>query len=95
MFYKYLYDVYRNSILKKSGLYSEIAEHHAVVECIMNLARVFTFLLLMIVGILKSMFIFKLYTVITVTGSASMFIILMIYENKFEKNNENKKEASH
>ena len=78
IFYKYLYDLYRNSILKVSGLYGEISEHHTVVESLMNLARILTFLTLMLVGLFKSMLIFKIYTVVAVIGTASLFIILMI-----------------
>ena len=87
MFYKYPYDVYRNSILKTSGLYSEISEHHTVVECLMNLARILTFAILMAVGLLKNMIIFKIYTVIAVLLSSSLFVIMMIYEKRFVHNN--------
>lgn len=86
--YKYIYDVYRNGILKESGLYNEISEHQSIVEVIMNMSRIMSFGLLLIVSLTNSMFIFKTLMIIFVVFSSSMHILLMIYENKYVKDTE-------
>ena len=83
IFYKYLFDIYRNGILKEAGLYDEISEHHTVVESLINICRILTFGILMLVGLLKSLIIFKIYTIIAVVLASLMFVLLTIYEKKY------------
>ena len=82
-FYKCLFDLYRNSILKESGLYDNISEHHTMVESLINAARIITFGLFMLIGFIKSIILFKVYMVLVITISSLMIILLAVYEKKF------------
>jgi len=82
--YKYLFDLYRNKILKEAGLYDQIAEHHTIVESLINIARIATFGIVMLVALTRSMIAFKTYFLIMILLSALLHILLMCYERKHE-----------
>ena len=79
------YDVYRNSNLKEAGLYSEIAEHQVMVEMSISVPRVLSFLVIMIVGLLKSLLAFKIILVLFSLTYSLTLIMLALYEKKYLK----------
>ena len=84
--YNTIYDVYRNSNLKEAGLYSEIAEHNTIVESIMTFSRIFSFGLMILIGMLNSEIAFKMLLVIYSSAYSIVLILLYIYEIKYFKN---------
>lgn len=49
--YAYLFDLYRNLIIKKLGFYDDIAEYNFLVEFVMGIARTITFGIMCVVGL--------------------------------------------
>ncbi len=78
-----IYDIYRNSTLKESGLYSEIAEHQTVVESLMTVTRVLSYAVLILVGLLKNLIVFKILLVVFSLSYSGVNFSLMLYERKF------------
>lgn len=74
---------YRNSNLKEAGLYSEIDEHQMVIECILDSVRVLTFAILLAVGLLQSLVLFKILLVLFVLGYMITAVGLIIYEKRY------------
>ena len=81
--YKVEFDIYRNGILKESGLYSEISEHHTMVEVLANISRIIFFAIMLLVSLVKSMIAFKALILLSTIFLAMVFIALMIFEKKF------------
>ncbi len=52
----YYLDVYRNTILKKLGLYHDIAEHQCMIELLLCLARVLSFGIMVVAGLVGAMY---------------------------------------
>lgn len=88
--YQVVFDVHRNSTIKEGGLYSEISEHHAVVEVLLNVTRVLCFIVLIVVALLKSMFMLKAIMVVAVLVKVAIFMLLLNYEKKYYKQSVNK-----
>lgn len=80
---KYNFDVYRNSTLKAAGLYDEIAEHHTVVESLLNISRVILFGIMLAVSLLQSMLAFIILIIVTTILNSLVLILLAVYEKKF------------
>ena len=85
MFYTVVYDMYRNSTLKEAGLYSEIAEHQTVVEVLLAFFRVVSFAVMIVVGLLKNLLVFKILLVVFSLSYSATNLGLMLYEKKFLK----------
>ncbi|MBQ9790386.1 MAG: hypothetical protein IJW24_02185 [Clostridia bacterium] len=81
--YKVEFDIYRNGVLKEAGLYSEISEHHTVVEVLANISRVIFFAVLLLISLLQSMLAFKIFIIVTAIFLSLILILIMIFENKF------------
>jgi len=81
--YKVLYDAHRNSTLKESGLYDNIAEHHSIIEILVGLSRSFCFLLMIVVYFIHSMIAFKILMILIVSVCGLIHILLLRYEKKY------------
>ncbi len=81
--FRTMYDAYRNGSLKEAGLYSEITEHQVTTEVILDLSRVASVLLLILVSLSKSLIAFKAYFCFTMLSYTAILIILVIYEKKY------------
>lgn len=78
--YKYLFDIYRNGILKESGLYSEISEHHTMVDILANISRIVCFGILLLVAKLESLIAFKIMFVITICVIGIIIWLIRYFE---------------
>ncbi len=78
-----IFDIYRNSTLKEAGLYSEISEHQTIVESLLGVARVISFAILILVGMIKSLLVFQILLVVFSLSYSAVNLCLMIYEKKF------------
>lgn len=78
-----IYDVYRNSNLKEAGLYSEISEHHAVVEIVLCLSRIFSYSLMILIGLYANPTVFNTLFIIFSCSFSVLLILLMVYEKNF------------
>ncbi len=87
--YQTLFDIHRNSTLKEVGLYSEIAEHQAVVETLLNSTRIISYVLLLVLGLIQNTIVFKIMFVVLMLGYTATFIALLVYEKKYCKNQSN------
>lgn len=74
-------DVYRNKNLKESGLYDDIAEHQCVVESIFQIVRICSFVLLIILGLIKNYILFQIFFVLFMAIYAFTALLLMRYEH--------------
>ena len=90
--YQTIFDIHRNSTLKEAGLYSEIGEHQTIVEWCLNSSRILSYVVMLLLGIIKNMLVFKIVFVVFVLGYSATFIALALYEKKYYKlpNNDNK-----
>lgn len=80
-----IFDIYRNSTLKEAGLYSEISEHQTMVESLLSIARVLSFGIMILVGLLKNLVVFEILLVVFSLSYSGVNLCLMIYEKKFLK----------
>jgi hypothetical protein len=78
-----IFDIYRNGTLKEAGLYSEIAEHQTIIESTYAIVRVFTYGLMIAVGALKNLVVFKILLVVFSLSYSGVNICLLLYERKF------------
>lgn len=82
-----IFDIYRNGTLKEAGLYSEISEHQTVVETLLAIARVISFAIMILVGLLKNLVVFEILLVVFSLSYSGVNFCLMLYENKFLRAN--------
>lgn len=75
--------VYRNSNLKEAGLYSEIDEHQATIEMIIETTRIVTFSLLLLTGLIGNLIIFKVLLMVFILGYSLWGVGLFFYEKKY------------
>ncbi len=92
MVHSYTYDVSRNFVLKKLGMYDDIAEYQCAIECFMAVCRVFAFLLVVGAGAIGSIWgtegIFvaaKIMTVVSTLSITAFNFELLAYEKKLQK----------
>lgn len=78
-----VFDIYRNSTLKEVGLYSEISEHQTIVESMLAIARVVSYAIMILVGLLNNLVLFKILLVIFSLSYSAVHVCLMLYEKKF------------
>ncbi len=78
-----LLEKYRFSILKSAGLYDEIAEHQTVYENRLNIARIVSFGLLLLVSLFKSEVAINTFVLIALISVSSVQIMLLFYEKKY------------
>ena len=78
-----LLETYRFSILKKAGLYDQIAEHQTVVENRFNISRTLSFILLLLVSFCKSDLLLSIFIVTVLTILSSVQILLLFFEKKY------------
>ena len=76
------FDIIRNKNLKENGMYSDIAEHQCVVESIFQIIRIISFVLLIAVGLIKNLIVFRVFFVVVVLAHLFMALMIMIYEKK-------------
>ena len=92
--YKVYFDVHRNSTLKESGLYNEIAEHQSIIEFLADSSRWMCFGLLLIISLFKSLIVFKIFMILAVVVTAGIFIFLEAFEKICRKESEIKTEIN-
>lgn len=78
-----VFDIYRNGILKEAGLYSEITEHQAIIEILLEISRIISFAFLIVITLFNSLTIFYVLLAISVLAYSVTTLILLYYENKF------------
>ena len=78
-----LMEKYRFSILKKAGLYDEIAEHQTIIENRFNITRSISFAILFLVSLFRNNFVLSIYVMLILTILASLQIFLLFYEKKY------------
>ncbi len=78
-----IFDTYRNSNLKEAGLYSEITEHQTVNEVLFNISRIIVFGILILLGLINSLVVFKIFFVIFACTYSFLIIFLIIYEKRY------------
>ena len=78
-----IFDIYRNSTLKEAGLYSEISEHQTIVESLLGIARVISFTVMILVGLLKNLVVFQILLVVFSLSYSAVNFCLFLYEKKF------------
>ena len=83
--YQTLFDIHRNSTLKEAGLYSEIGEHQAIVEGLLNGSRILSYIVLLVVGLIKSELVFRIVFVVFMLGYTATLIAIALYEKKYYK----------
>jgi len=83
--YKYSYDVHRNCVIKESGLYNDISEHHSMVEVLLNVARTIGFVFLILVSFILNLIGLKLLLILSYVGCSLMLILILLYERKYFK----------
>lgn len=88
------YDVYRNSTLKEAGLYSEIAEHQTIIESVMTMARVASYVIMILVGLLRNLVVYEILLIVFSLSYSAINFCLMLYEKKFIKNAQKVEENS-
>lgn len=84
-------DIHRNSSLKEAGLYSEISEHHTIVEILFSLSRIAAFVIMMLVGLSKKAFAINILIAAFAILSSIILVICAVYEKKYFKHNTEKK----
>lgn len=89
MVHIYTYDISRNVVLKKLGMYECIAEFQCAIECFMAFCRVIGFVVMIVAGVVGAQYgtegILIAAKIMTVLSTASLLIInlrLMKYEKK-------------
>lgn len=91
--FKLIYDVYRNKFLKESGGYEYIAEHHCVVESILQIVRTINDALLIFVALTQNLMLVQSFLIIFTIIYSLNSILLLVFEKKFfPKNVEKLKE---
>ena len=87
----YNYDVHRNRVLKRFSMYDDIAEFQCCIECMMEVARAFTFLVMIIVGVIVGISGMAVATKVLLVVSMTMLPIfnigLLFYERRLKKFN--------
>ena len=83
--FKLMFDMYRNKYLKEYGRYDDIAEHQGVIESILQICRVVSYSLIMLVSFAKSMLLINITFAFFAALFISNLIIFLIFEKKFAK----------
>lgn len=77
------FDTYRNSNLKEAGLYSEITEHQTINEIMFNISRIIVFSLLILIGLVNNLVVFKVCFVIFACSYTFLLLFLLVYEKRY------------
>ncbi len=77
-----LIETYRFSILKKAGLYDQIAEHQTVIENRFNISRTLSFIFLLIVSFIRNDLVLSIFVMLVLTILSSVQILLLFFEKK-------------
>ena len=92
MVHIFTYDISRNVVLKKLGMYECIAEFQCAIECFMAFCRVLGFAIMIVAGVIGAYFgtegILVAAKIMTVISTLSLLIInlrLMKYEKELIK----------
>lgn len=80
-----LLEKYRFSILKSAGLYDQIAEHQTCIENRFNISRTLSFVLLLLVSLIRNSTILSIFVISVLTILSSVQILLLFFERKYAK----------
>ena len=75
-------DLIRNKNFKENGMYQDIAEHQCVVESLLQITRIISFALLMLVSTIHSYIAYQIFFVVVMVVYTIMSLMLMLYERK-------------
>lgn len=75
------FDAERNILIKKTGHYSDIAEHNFVIETVLNISRIIGYVLMVVLGLYLDVLGLKILTIIMGVSVP----LLAIFENRIEK----------
>ena len=81
--YQTVCDIHKNENFKEFGMYDEIAEHHAIIECLFCFVRAFAFGLIFVVGTFGNEFSFYILSIVYSLAAAAIFLINIVYEKKY------------
>lgn len=81
----YALDIQRTIILKKTGHYEDIAEHQTVTEIIFSFARITTYAIMLVLGLLLDVIGLKI-TVVIVTLSLPILSVFLVKMENVERN---------
>jgi len=89
--FKLIFDIYRSKFLKEFGRYDDIAEHQWVIESILQFVRAIVCGIVIVVALLKSFVLVQVMIVLFGLLYALNFILILIFDRKFMKENETQK----
>jgi len=89
--YKTSFEIYRNGILKEIGLYSEITEHQTVIELLICLARIISFVLMILISFFNNLVIFNIFLCLS-SLVGIMALMLSTFEKKYSPNTKEKED---
>jgi len=80
-----VFEVIRNRDLKENNMYDDIAEHQSVGETVLDLARIISYVLFLVVGLLQNIVLFNIVLIMSVVIYAINIILVAIFEHKYQK----------
>jgi len=66
-------------------MYDDIAEHQSVGETVLDLARIISYVLFLVVGLLQNIVLFNIVLIMSVVIYAINIILVAIFEHKYQK----------
>lgn len=75
-FSEYFGSAERDAIIKNVGKYEYIAEHQFLIESIQNLSRIVAYALFVVIGLLSSMFAFKVLLMVLILANPIKYLIM-------------------
>jgi ABC-type spermidine/putrescine transport system permease subunit I len=75
-FSEYFGSTERDAIIKNVGKYEYIAEHQFLIESIQNLSRIIAYALFVVIGLMSSMFAFKVLLMILICANPVKYLIM-------------------
>lgn len=80
-----VFDVMRNRDLKENNMYDDIAEHQVVGETFLDVARIISYILFLVVGLIQNLIAFYVVLIISVLVFVANIIFVAIYEKKYKE----------
>ena len=80
------FELYRTSNLKDAGFYDCIAEHQVTIENTMQVSRIISFVIMLILGLSKSIIALRIFMCIFAFSYSGVIAFLIYYERKYFKN---------
>lgn len=81
--FKLIFDMHRNKYLKEYGRYDDIAEHQGIIESILQISRVASYALILLLSLTKSMLVMNITFAFFALLFISNLFIYLFFEKKF------------